>query len=213
MHQRLKRWLAAVVLPVIVALLGITVAVPARADGTDPLYCFGYDCTAKQATVSYALSHYPGVSIPPSRWTGWGRLTLTGFTKNGDEYVPTYKFDHEPPVRQQRHAAPLRRSSCPWWQNFCFDGHPVWYRPSSWAWGHIFGAAWGDVIDPCANGIAKGDITMMQGVWVAKMVAYFNVLERFGTSLSIETLDAAVSPTGFAISTISGCVAGWLARG
>lgn len=213
------------VLAVIACVFGIITAAAARPVKASaqrsgpPVSCYCSEQTHR-ASVGYVIDHYKGIAMGGNRYTGYGVAHVTGWTHHSDGhgnswYSAKFYLTYNPPTLAQRKRdraaeAAERRRSCPWWINFCYDGHPIWNDAKTWDWPALF--AWetridigfyNAVIKPCATGVAWGNYGYAQGIFITKIAVFF---EMAGWTA------VKATPQGFAVATIGGCLTGLLKR-
>ena len=162
-------------------------------------------------TISWLRDNLIGMSWGPGKRTGYGKMTITGFTKGCPE-CDWYRVDmditnHQPlsPVAAAGHKSiAARRSGFCWpWNDGFFSGQGCWNEPATWNWPSIWddlNGSWHTSWDPdttvdrlynCAEGAVHGAETVL-GKQVLGGI--------FGIQSFVE-----VSPEGAAYSVASGC--------
>lgn len=153
------------------------------------------------ATMSYTVAHNR-LGIGANSATGYGWAQVTGWQENSNaRWYPTYKLSDRSPALAFRNPA---LAGCAWWELFCFDGHPVWYKPTSWNWpalfawdGSLSAGMYADFIQPCMTGIAQGDLGYVSSRFLVKLAIWAR-LSQFAL--------LKATPQGFTVALVGGCL-------
>ena len=163
-------------------------------------------------TISWLRDNLIGMSWGPGPRTGYGKMTITGFTKGCPE-CDWYRVNmditnHQPlspmtTVTANQALAKRRRGFCWPWDYGFFSGEGCWNEPATWDWPAVWNdlnGSWHTSWDPdttverlynCAKGAVHGAETVL-GKQVLGGI--------FGIQSFVES-----SPEGAAYSVASGC--------
>lgn len=144
-------------------------------------------------SLATGLATMRGKYYGGNAWTGYGRATINGFTRDAaGKYHRTLTMAYTgnttiangiktgPNVGPEAiHPGPIM-------------GPNSWYNPGSWDWGHILGVTWSFLWNDCLKGAVGGDVGAV------------------GTQLATELLikgGLAITWQGYAAVAIGGCMA------
>jgi hypothetical protein len=130
-------------------------------------------------TVAQLKASELAKSVGPSRYTQYGRTTISGWTVSGKYTKAVLKAVYVSPagLRTVSKTVVVPNS---------------WYNPGSWDWGHILGATWSAIWNNCAKGAVTGVVGTASGAVIVNLIARGGVI-FFG-------------PGGYAAIAIGGCV-------
>lgn len=144
--------------------------------------------------------------VGPNRYTGYGKLVITGLVSSRGRYRATYRLYDERRIVMSGQRA-LAGFCWPWTQLGPFGGHGCagWNNPGSWNWGGLF-----DIVAKKFVALKPGPLQWAQQQKCNKgmiKAAGLSQVTRSGISLLMGSKDwFRVTAQGWLASVIGGCL-------